>query len=337
MEVWRRIGYETRSGAANMALDAAILAAVDAGEAPPTLRLYGFAPPALSLGYGQPDDEVDFEACRRLGIEVVRRPTGGRAVLHDRDLTYALVVPSSDPRFPPSVSGSYQVVAEALRDALSALGVRGVELAPRRATGGEPPAGAAGKAAPGRAPHAPPGSVRAPLPPATFDVGARAAEDLAPDSVVAPLPPAASSRRPGESARGGRGVRAACFGAAARAELLVGGRKVAGSAQRRGRHAFLQHGTILIDPDPDRLAACLRGADAARLAASMVGLARLPGVGPVGPERVAAAVTEALAGRLGIRFADAPPSPAEERQAAAGLDTPRRLVYPPDPRRPAGR
>lgn len=255
MDRWRRIGYETRSGAANMALDAAMLAAVETGEAPPTLRLYGFAPPALSLGYGQPDGEVDFEACRRLGIDVVRRPTGGRAVLHEHDLTYALVVPLSDPRFPPTVFGTYQVVAEALRDALLALGAPGVELAPRR------PAG--------------------------------------------------------DGARAGRGADAACFAAAARAELLVGGRKVAGSAQRRGRHAFLQHGTILIDPDPTRLAACLRGADAGQLAASMVGLARLPGVGAVGPEQVAAAVAEALARRLGVSFADGPLSPGEARAVAA--------------------
>ncbi len=146
MEVWRRIGYETRSGAANMALDAATLAAVEAGEAPPTLRLYGFEPPALSLGYGQPDDDVDREACRRLGIDVVRRPTGGRAVLHEREFTYALVVPIADPRFPPTVAGSYQVVAEALHEALAALGARGVELAPRRA------AAAGGRAQACRAP-----------------------------------------------------------------------------------------------------------------------------------------------------------------------------------------
>ncbi|HEY8368026.1 MAG TPA: hypothetical protein VIM86_01805, partial [Thermodesulfobacteriota bacterium] len=131
MERWRRLGFEVRSGAANMALDAATLAAVEAGEAPPTLRLYAFSPPALSLGYGQPDDEVDREACRRLGIDVVRRPTGGRAVLHERDLTYAVVLPVDDPRVPPSVAGTYQVIAEALRDALLALGAREVAVAPR--------------------------------------------------------------------------------------------------------------------------------------------------------------------------------------------------------------
>lgn len=233
MERWRRLGFEVRSGAANMALDAATLAAVEAGEAPPTLRLYAFSPPALSLGYGQPDDEVDREACRRLGIDVVRRPTGGRAVLHERDLTYAVVLPVDDPRVPPTVAGTYQVIAEALRDALLALGAREVAVAPRRATAGADPA---------------------------------------------------------------------CFAAAARAELLLGGRKVAGSAQRRGRRAVLQHGSILIDPDPSRLAACLRGADPVRLAGAMTGLAVDPSIGPVTPERVADAVEAALARRLGVRF-----------------------------------
>ncbi len=246
MEVWRQIGYETRNGAANMALDAATLAAVEAGEAPPTLRLYGFEPPALSLGYGQPDGDVDREACRRLGIDIVRRPTGGRAVLHERDLTYALVVPIADPRFPATVAGSYQVVAEALRDALAALGVHGVELASRRAAASGP----------------------------------------------------------------------VCFAAPARAELLVGGRKVAGSAQRRGRRAFLQHGSILLDPDPARLAACLRAGEPDRLAAAMVGLAQLPGLGSITAGRVAVAIEQALAARLGVGFAEGPLTPREARASA---------------------
>jgi lipoate-protein ligase A len=220
-----------------MALDAALLAAAEAGAAPPTLRVYGFSPPALSLGYGQSEDDVDREACRRLGIDVVRRPTGGRAVLHEHDLTYALVAPLDDPRFPPSVGGTYQVVAEALRDALVALGAREVVLAPRRAAAPDDPA---------------------------------------------------------------------CFAAPARAELLLGGRKVAGSAQRRGRRAFLQHGSILLAPDPARLAACLRGADAARLAGAMVGLRSVPGLSALAPEAVAGAVTGALARRLGVRFVAGP-------------------------------
>ncbi len=244
MDVWRRIGFETRSGAANMALDAATFAAVEAGLAPPTLRLYAFDPPALSLGYGQSDGEVDVAACRRLGIDVVRRPTGGRAVLHERDLTYALVVPADDPRLPPTVPGTYQVVAEALGLALRALGARDVVLAPRRASQGAAPA---------------------------------------------------------------------CFAAAARAEILLGGRKVVGSAQRRGRRAVLQHGSILIDPDPARLAACLRGADAARLAAAMTGLASDPGIGPVAPEAVARAVEAALAERLGVRFEPGVLTSSEQR------------------------
>lgn len=232
-ETWRRLGLEARSGAANMALDAATLVAVEAGEAAPTLRLYTFDPPCLSLGYGQSEDEVDRDACRALGIDVVRRPTGGRAVLHERDLTYAVVLPIDHPRVPPTLAGAYQVVAEALRDALVALGACDVTLAARRAS---------------------------------------------------------------------RGADPACFAAAARSELLLGGRKVVGSAQRRGRRAVLQHGSILISPDPRRLAACLRGADPAALDRAMAGLAADPCIGPVSPERLAGAVEAALGARLGVAF-----------------------------------
>ena len=75
-----------------MAADEALLDEVAAG-APPALRLYRWSPPALSLGRFQPDDDVDADACARLGVEVVRRPTGGRGLLHGGDLTYAVAMP----------------------------------------------------------------------------------------------------------------------------------------------------------------------------------------------------------------------------------------------------
>ena len=74
-----------------MAADLALLDAVAAGG-PPALRVYQWSPPALSLGRFQPEDDVDHDACRRAGVEVVRRPTGGRALLHGGDLTYAVAV-----------------------------------------------------------------------------------------------------------------------------------------------------------------------------------------------------------------------------------------------------
>jgi lipoate-protein ligase A len=107
--------------AAQMAADEALLDAVAAG-APPALRLYRWVPPALSLGRFQPDDDVDVEACRRLGVQVVRRPTGGQGLLHGADLTYAVVMPR-----PGGAAGGvdavYSWIAGALIGGLALLGV----------------------------------------------------------------------------------------------------------------------------------------------------------------------------------------------------------------------
>ena len=104
-----------------MAADEALLAEV-AGGAPPALRLYRWSPPALSLGRFQPDDDVDAAACTRLGVEVVRRPTGGMGLLHGADLTYAVVMPR-----PAGAEGGvdavYGLLAGALIDGLARLGV----------------------------------------------------------------------------------------------------------------------------------------------------------------------------------------------------------------------
>jgi lipoyl(octanoyl) transferase len=104
-----------------MAADVDLLDAVTAG-APPTLRLYRWSPPAVSLGRFQPDDDVDRDACVRLGVDVVRRPTGGKALLHGGDLTYAVALPR-----PPGRAGSvravYELLAGALITGLAELGV----------------------------------------------------------------------------------------------------------------------------------------------------------------------------------------------------------------------
>jgi lipoate-protein ligase A len=104
-----------------MAADEALLDSVATG-APPALRLYRWAPPALSLGRFQPDDDVDADACARLGIEVVRRPTGGQGLLHGGDLTYAVAL-----RRPEGAAGGvdavYTLLAGALIAGLERLGV----------------------------------------------------------------------------------------------------------------------------------------------------------------------------------------------------------------------
>jgi lipoate-protein ligase A len=98
-----------------MALDEAILARVVAAEAPPTLRFYGWDRPAVSLGYHQvPEKVLDLELVRSHGIAVVRRPTGGRAVLHGDDLTYSVSLPAATP-WATSVTEAYRVLSEALQ------------------------------------------------------------------------------------------------------------------------------------------------------------------------------------------------------------------------------
>jgi lipoate-protein ligase A len=104
-----------------MAADEELLADVAAG-APPVLRLYTWRPPALSIGRFQAGDDVDADACARHGVEVVRRPTGGRALLHGGDLTYAVAM-----RRPAGRAGAvrqvYELVAGALIGGLARIGV----------------------------------------------------------------------------------------------------------------------------------------------------------------------------------------------------------------------
>jgi lipoate-protein ligase A len=120
---WRLILSEPLPGAMNMAIDSAILAAVEEGISPPTLRLYSWNPPCLSLGYNQPYSDVDLDQLTARKWDVVRRPTGGRAILHTDELTYAVIGPKSDPRLAGSLMNSYQNISQALFSALSQLGL----------------------------------------------------------------------------------------------------------------------------------------------------------------------------------------------------------------------
>ncbi len=162
-----------------MGVDEALLRSAGAGGRP-ALRFYGWRGPWLSLGYPQPDDPAREAACAGAGVGIVRRSTGGRAVLHGGDLTYALAAPVR--ALPSGVRASYALLAGALAAGLRALGV-----AVERSAGG-----AAGPA------------------PGAFD----------------------------------------CFERPAAEELCVGGRKLAGSAQRRAAGGLLQHGSLRLEPDP---------------------------------------------------------------------------------------
>lgn len=91
---WRLLVDEPGDGPTNMAVDEALALACERGWSPPTLRVYRWAVPTVSLGYSQPlQGEVNLAACHERGIPVVRRPTGGRALLHHRELTYSLAIP----------------------------------------------------------------------------------------------------------------------------------------------------------------------------------------------------------------------------------------------------
>jgi lipoate-protein ligase A len=187
-------GAESRSGAFNMALDRAILAEVEAGTSPPTIRIYGWTPPCISLGHSQKAEaELDLPRVRALGYDIVTRPTGGRAVLHIDELTYSVIAPFEAAPWCASREESYKIISQALARVLD---VGGVGIALDRGYPVEKPQ-----------------HLRAMTP---------------------------------------------CFSSTARSEVVWGDRKVVGSAQRRFRSAFLQHGSILISESHRRIVECLR-------------------------------------------------------------------------------
>jgi len=121
---WRLIvDDEPRSGAANMALDQAVAEACAAGASSPTLRFYRWQPPAVSLGRHQPLAEVDLDAVQERGYEVVRRPTGGRAILHTDELTYSVAASADEPRVEGSIMDAYLRLSNALLAGLRSLGL----------------------------------------------------------------------------------------------------------------------------------------------------------------------------------------------------------------------
>ncbi|MEP6985132.1 MAG: biotin/lipoate A/B protein ligase family protein [Chloroflexota bacterium] len=122
MRQWRLIYDNPAVGAWNMAVDEAIMEAVGAGQSPPTLRLYAWNPPCLSLGYGQRFTDIDVVRLDNLGWDVVRRPTGGRAILHTDEMTYSLSLPADDEMAAGTIVESYQRISLALLAGLSYLG-----------------------------------------------------------------------------------------------------------------------------------------------------------------------------------------------------------------------
>jgi lipoyl(octanoyl) transferase len=232
---WRLLVTEPLDGPTNMAVDEALLRSRIQSSGPPTVRFYGWVPPTVSLGYAQPLDEtVDRARCSALGIALVRRPTGGSAILHEspeREVTYSVVARGDDFTGADDVLETYRVVGRGLAVGLERLGI------------------------------------------------------------AAELVPLVRGRRAGAAAP------AFCFRRAGAYEISVGGRKLVGSAQRRQRGSFLQHGAVLLDADPARLRAVFPGEVDPTI--GLTTLAQVLGRRP-GFDRVVEALTAGLAEALGM-------------------------------------
>ena len=111
------------AGPHNMATDCAIFEAVAAGRQPPTIRLYGWQPMCLSIGYGQRLRDVDNETLRARAWQLARRPTGGKAILHGDELTYSLCLPIDHPLAAGKLVDSYRRIGAGIASGLQGLGL----------------------------------------------------------------------------------------------------------------------------------------------------------------------------------------------------------------------
>lgn len=190
-ETWLFLHSGHCSPSFNMACDEALLHWLSEGKIPPVIRFYGWNPPTLSIGYFQKvHKDIDLESVKRYGLGFVRRPTGGRAVLHEHELTYSVIVSEAHPKMPSSVTEAYRVISEGVLQGFRELGLR-----------------------------------------AYFSIPTNEEEQLLlkkPNSAV-------------------------CFDTSSWYELVVEGKKVAGSAQTRQKGVILQHGAILIDLDEEKM------------------------------------------------------------------------------------
>jgi len=187
---WRLLTTGFLNAFENMAIDDAILKTCSQGQSPPTVRFYGWTPHALSLGYSQQiKDTVDLKACDRLCVDIVRRTTGGRAVLHDEELTYSLISPSDNLLFPMNILESYRRISSCLIVGFKRLHINAQPLNSKERR----------RVLPGKRP------------------------------------------------------KPSCFSSPSWYEITVGGKKICGSAQRRVGGAFLQHGSILLRFDAQKL------------------------------------------------------------------------------------
>lgn len=188
---WYFINSGPCSPSYNMAMDEALLDWHSEGLIPPVIRFYEWNPATLSIGYFQTvEKEIDMDAVKRIGLGFVRRPTGGRGVLHEHELTYSVIVTESYPSMPATVTEAYRVISEGLLLGFQNLGLNAYFSIPNT--------------------------------------------DEQKENLKKPKS-------------------AVCFDAPSWYELVVEGKKVAGSAQTRQKGVILQHGAILLDLDEDKL------------------------------------------------------------------------------------
>lgn len=124
---WRLLLTGFHSAAENMAIDRAILVANSEKMVPPTVRFYGWKPSAISIGYFQQlKDEIDLDVCNSLGVDYVRRITGGGAVFHEHELTYSIVISEHHPKISKNILESYGMICGAVIKGLSHLDIEGI-------------------------------------------------------------------------------------------------------------------------------------------------------------------------------------------------------------------
>ena len=235
--MWELIIDGAIDGKSNMAIDAALFEEVASSSTQRTIvRFYQWSRPTLSLGRNQKVEKaVDTDYCDARGIDVVHRPTGGRAVLHDDELTYA-VISNDSSHFGDTIYGNYKAVSEALCRGYNVLGVPAL---------------------------------------------------LAPDT---------------KKVNGfTNGADLPCFISPSRYELMVDGRKIVGSAQRRVRDNFLQHGSMPITCDRKVLASATRLQDSSLLDREMAGLAEFLAERPT-IEQLTGTFVRAFQDRFSIEF-----------------------------------
>ena len=124
-EQWRLLETGYGSAFTNMAMDRAVLVANSKGKVSPTVRFYGWEPSAISIGYFQSlAEEIDLDVCKKLGVDYVRRITGGGAVYHEKELTYSIVISESHRAIPKNIMESYGKICGAVMKGLENLGIK---------------------------------------------------------------------------------------------------------------------------------------------------------------------------------------------------------------------